>query len=84
MNSSAKVGLGLSIGAAALTLILLIIYVPLIIYSAEFQDTFNYEFERRYNDYYNDDYYDDDYWDEDYWDEDFLEQFESDRKSGNT
>ena len=64
MNTQAKVGLGLSIGGGALSLIILMVYLPAILMSQEFQDQFNYEFNRRYDYYYDshDNY--DNYWDD--------------------
>ena len=80
MNTQAKVGLGLSIGASALSLIILIIYIPAMVYSYGFQEQFNYEFERRYRQYYDDaeDNYDD------YWDDNALEDFIFDNGRGDS
>jgi len=73
MSTQAKVGLGLSIGGFVLSLIILFIYIPSIILSAEFQDSFYREFNRQYNYYYDDEYYDYDYWGDEYWDDEYWD-----------
>ena len=77
MNTQAKVGLGLSIGGVALSLIVFVAYLPAMLMSPAFQDQFNYEFNRRYDYYYDSDDYYDDYWDDGGFDN-FREFWDSD------
>ena len=73
MNTQAKVGFGLSIGALALSMIIVPImmaaYLPAVFNSQEFKDAFDRELERRYSETYDDIYKD--------WETEYDDLFES-------